>query len=98
MPASGTQPTDRELKMARMLIETLAAPFEAERFTDEHRARVLKTIEERTPKEAPAAPPSPTRVMDLMAALEASVKAAKAAKTEAAAATPKPVRRRARGA
>jgi non-homologous end joining protein Ku len=36
--------------------------------------------------------------MDLMAALEASVKAAKAAKTEAAAATPKPARRRARGA
>jgi DNA end-binding protein Ku len=83
--------------MARMLIETLAAAFEAEKFTDEHRARVLKAIEERTPVEQPATPPSPTKVMDLMAALEASVKAAKAARAEATAG-PKPARRRARGA
>jgi DNA end-binding protein Ku len=82
IPASDAKPTERELKMARMLIDTLSAPFEAEKFTDEHRSRILKAIEQRRPFEAPTAPPSPTKVMDLMAALEASVKAAKAAKTE----------------
>ncbi len=82
MPEPDAKPSERELKMARMLIETLSAPFEAEKFTDEHRARILKAIEERTPIEAPAAPPSPTKVMDLMAALEASVKAAKAARSD----------------
>jgi len=89
MPQADAKPSERELKMARMLIDTLSAPFEAEKFTDEHRARVLKAIEERTPVEAPAAPPSPTKVMDLMAALEASVKAAKAARSDQS----KPARR-----
>jgi DNA end-binding protein Ku len=99
MPASDAGPSERELNMARMLIDTLAAPFEAGRFTDEHRERVLKAIEARAPAEQPAAPPSPTKVLDLMAALEASVKAAKAARKEAEAqARPKPARRRARGA
>jgi DNA end-binding protein Ku len=82
MPALDAKPTDRELKMARMLIDALSAPFEAEKFEDEHRARVLKAIAERTPVETPSAPPSPTKVMDLMKALEASVKAAKAARAE----------------
>ena len=92
MPESDAKPTERELKMAQMLIDALSGPFEADRFTDEHRARILKAIEERTPIEAPAAPPSPTKVMDLMAALEASVKAAKAAR----AAEQKPATRRRR--
>ena len=94
MPATDAKPAERELKMARMLIDALSGPFEAEKFTDEHRARVLEAIAERAPVEAPAAPPSPTKVMDLMKALEASVKAAKAAKS-APAAKQKPIRRRA---
>jgi len=82
MPASDAKPADKELKMARMLVDALSGPFDAAKFTDEHRARVLQAIEERKPFEAPAAPPSPTKVMDLMAALEASVKAAKAARSD----------------
>ena len=82
VPASDAKPAERELKMARMLIDALSSPFEAGKFTDEHRARVLEAIADRTPVEAPAAPPSPTKVMDLMAALEASVKAAKAARSD----------------
>jgi DNA end-binding protein Ku len=74
-------PTERELKMARLLIDTLSGPFEPDRFADEHRRRVLNAIEEKTPLKADAhEAPSPTRVLDLMAALQASVKAAKAAK------------------
>lgn len=76
----GAKPSDKELKMARLLIDTLTGPFEPERYPDEHRSRLLAAIEAKAPERAPEAPPSPTRVMDLMAALEASVKAAKAAR------------------
>jgi DNA end-binding protein Ku len=69
--------------MARLLIDTLSGPFEPERYPDEHRHRVLEAIEARAPiEDASPAPPSPTKVLDLMAALEASVKAAKAARAE----------------
>jgi DNA end-binding protein Ku len=80
-PDADSPPTDKELKMARLLIDTLSGPFEPERYPDEHRRRVLDAIEAKAPTESLVAPPSPTRVLDLMAALEASVKAAKAART-----------------
>ena len=67
----------------RLLVDTLSGPFEPERYPDEHRQRLLEAIDARTPSAAasPSAP-SPTRVMDLMAALEASVKAARAARAD----------------
>jgi DNA end-binding protein Ku len=83
IPDDHAAPTDKELKMARLLIDTLSGPFEPERYPDEHRQRVLEAIEARTPAETAAVTaPSPTRVLDLMAALEASVRAAKAARKE----------------
>ena len=83
MPDANSAPTDKELKMARLLIDTLSGPFEPERYPDEHRHRLLEAIEAKAPIEAVEPnPPSPTRVLDLMAALEASVKAAKAARAE----------------
>jgi DNA end-binding protein Ku len=83
IPDDHAAPTEKELKMARLLIDTLSGPFEPERYPDEHRRRVLEAIEARAPAEAVAVTaPSPTRVLDLMAALEASVKAAKAARKE----------------
>ena len=83
IPDDRSAPTEKELKMARLLIDTLSGPFEPERYPDEHRQRVLDAIEARAPAEAVAATtPSPTRVLDLMAALEASVRAAKAARKE----------------
>lgn len=79
LPDADSAPTDKELKMARLLIDTLSGPFEPERYPDEHRQRVLDAIAERTPSAAqPAAAPSPTRIVDLMAALEASVKIGRA--------------------
>ena len=98
MPDADSAPTDKELNMARLLIDTLSGPFEPERYPDEHRQRVLGAIESKIPSSAaePAAP-SPTRVLDLMAALEASVKAAKAARTEQSQQAKAP-RRRSRGA
>jgi DNA end-binding protein Ku len=97
-PNADAVPTEKELKMARLLIDTLSGPFEPERYPDEHRERVLRAIDERAPSlSAISAAPSPTRVLDLMAALEASVKAAKAAQSEQDRQS-KPRSRRSRGA
>jgi DNA end-binding protein Ku len=82
--SADSEPTEKEMRMARLLIDTLSGPFEPERYPDEHRQRVLEAIEAKAPDlsadPSPPSPPSPTRVLDLMAALEASVKAAKAAR------------------
>jgi DNA end-binding protein Ku len=73
--------SDRELAMARQLVESLATEFEPEQFHDTHRERVLELIERKASGatevvEAPAEPAA-EKVVDLMAALEASVAAAK---------------------
>jgi DNA end-binding protein Ku len=74
---------DKELTMARQLIETLAGDFEPEKFHDTYREAVLDLIERKAEGEeivAPAASAEPEKVIDLMAALENSVKAAKQAR------------------
>jgi DNA end-binding protein Ku len=72
---------ERELSMAQSLIESLTAEaFEPEKFHDTYRERVLEMIEAKAAGDvvtAPAAPETSSRVVDLMTALEASVKAAK---------------------
>jgi DNA end-binding protein Ku len=78
--SDGAELSDRELDMARQLIASLSEEFEPERFEDTHRNKVLDLIERKASGEelvsAPAAA-SDEQVVDLMAALEASVKAAK---------------------
>jgi DNA end-binding protein Ku len=68
--------SDRELQMARQLIESLSEPFEPSRFRDDYRERVLELIERKAAGEEvtvqPASEPQPV-VPDLMAALEASL-------------------------
>jgi DNA end-binding protein Ku len=72
--------SDRELKMARQLIDSLSSDFEPERYHDEYREKVLDLIERKAQGEEitvqPEAP-KPARVPDLMAALEASLAAVK---------------------
>jgi DNA end-binding protein Ku len=72
---------DRELDMAESLIDSLTSDdFEPEKFHDTYREQVLALIDAKAAGEtitAPAAPDTGARVVDLMAALEASVKAAK---------------------
>ena len=75
---------ERETAMARQLIAALEADFEPDRYTDSYREAVLELIERKaagdtTATVAAAAPTSDT-VVDLMAALEASVAAAKEAR------------------
>jgi DNA end-binding protein Ku len=75
--------SDREVRMAESLVESLAATFEPEKYRDEYREQVLDLIkikaagEEFTMPEVVAEKP---KVVDLMAALEASVRAAKDAR------------------
>ena len=78
--------------MARQLIASLAADFDADRFEDTYRNQVLDLIERKAAGDTEiVAPPevmSEDKVVDLMAALEASVKEAKAARTRHPAGAP----------
>jgi DNA end-binding protein Ku len=72
--------SDRELKMAQQLIESLSSEFEPERYHDEYREKVLELIEKKASGEEIAVQPeapAPAKVPDLMAALEASLAAVK---------------------
>jgi DNA end-binding protein Ku len=80
LPRDDVEIQDRELKMARQLIESLSTEFEPERYHDEYREKVLELIEQKAQgKEIVTQPQTeePTKVVDLMAALEASLAQAK---------------------
>ncbi|MGI8593145.1 MAG: Ku protein, partial [Solirubrobacteraceae bacterium] len=71
---------DRELAMAQQLIESLSADFEPGKYHDSYREQVLELIERKAAGEEVAVQPAaeePAPVPDLMAALEASIAAAK---------------------
>ena len=80
------QVSDRELEMASTLIDLLADAFEPEKYEDEYRQALMAIIEAKLQGEefveAPAA--APAKVTDLMAALKASVEAAKKRRGEEA--------------
>jgi DNA end-binding protein Ku len=76
--------SDRELAMAEQLIESLSAPFEPERYRDTYRDRVLELIEAKAAGQEVVQAAAPAtddgKVVDLMAALEASVAEAREAR------------------
>jgi DNA end-binding protein Ku len=79
LPEEDVRATDREVAMARQLIESQATEFDPTRYRDEYRERVLELIEQKAEGReiaVQAAPEAPTEVPDLMAALEASLAAA----------------------
>jgi len=81
---TGIELPEKELAMAHQLIESLAAAdFAPDKFRDTYREAVLELIDKKAAGEtvvAPAAAAEPDKVIDLMAALEASVAAAKEAR------------------
>ena len=88
------QATDRELRMAEQLIESLSAQFEPQKFHDEYREQVLAMIERKAAGEEIAVQPQaeePAAAPDLMAALEASLAAVRSSDDDEPA--PKPRRR-----
>jgi DNA end-binding protein Ku len=86
--ATATEPSERELAMARQLVETLAGPFDPERYHDEYREQLRDLIDRKAAGEEIVAEPTveePGKVLDLMAALEASLARAGAGTEDAAA-------------
>jgi DNA end-binding protein Ku len=80
LPGDEIETSDRELAIAKQLVETLATEWNPEQYKDEYREKVLELIEQKAAgeevavqPEAPAAAPVP----DLMSALKASLDAVK---------------------
>jgi len=85
--ASDLKASDRELAMAQQLIASLATEFEPGRYHDEYREKVLDLVERKAQGEEIAVQPEaerPSKVPDLMAALEASLAAVKSGSSDAA--------------
>jgi DNA end-binding protein Ku len=72
IPEPATEPSKREIDMARQLVATLSTTFDPEKYRDELHALIDKKAagEEIITHEAPE---EPGKVLDLMAALEASL-------------------------
>lgn len=76
VPGDDVAVNDRELQMARQLIEALSGEFEPEKYHDEYREQLMDLIERKAAGEEILAEPAaeaPAKVLDLMAALEASL-------------------------
>jgi len=78
----------QELKMARLLVETLAGDYDASEYEDDYRGAVEALVQAKLEggevKRAPKAKESTGEVVDLLAALQRSVDAAKTARGESA--------------
>ena len=75
---------DKEVAMAEALVDSLAAEFEPEKYRDEYREEVMALIQMKADGEefeVPEVAAEKPQVVDIMAALEASVAAAKDART-----------------
>ena len=75
---------DKEVAMAEALVASLAADFEPEKYHDEYREEVMALIQMKADGEefeVPEIAAEKPKVVDIMAALEASVAAAKEART-----------------
>ena len=70
-------PSEREIGMARTLVDTLSASFDPAKYEDTYRERVLELVRRKEAGEDVELPETPKRESsdDLMAALEASLKA-----------------------
>ncbi|KLU53246.1 Ku protein [Paenibacillus sp. VT-400] len=86
---------EKELTMAKLLIDQLSTPFEPGKYTDDYRSKLLDLIQHKVAGEeikiAPAKPEA--NVMDLMAALQASIEAVKPIPADPGTTTAKPKKR-----
>jgi DNA end-binding protein Ku len=80
--------TDREIRMASQIIESLTTEWKPSRYKDTYRESVLELIEKKAKGKEIVVDDSeeaPQKVVDLMAALEASLQAAKKPSKQSAA-------------
>jgi DNA end-binding protein Ku len=84
--AKPKKPDQRELDMAKQLIDSLTSDFQPDRYRDEYREELLDLLERKAEgKEVVSAPteePKPTKAPDLMAALEESLAAVRGDEAE----------------
>ena len=77
---------DSEVKMANMLVETLAGDFDASEFEDDYAGAVQELVKAKIEggeiRKTPTSTKSSGEVVDLLAALQKSVEAAKTARGE----------------
>ena len=77
LPGDEIKTTKRELDVAQQLVESLAGPFEPDKYHDTYREAVLEMIERKAAGEEIAVQPPPeepaTEAPDLMSALKASL-------------------------
>jgi DNA end-binding protein Ku len=75
--ADDVKTTDKELTIAKQLVESLAGDFDLEKYRDTYREEVLSLIERKAAGEEiavqPVAEEKPAEVPDLMSALQASL-------------------------
>ena len=88
-PEAEVKVSDAEISMAELLIDQLFGAFDPAAYTDDYREALTEVINAKlegvAPPEAPAATDTGGQVVDLVAALKASVEAAKKRRDEAAA-------------
>lgn len=87
LPAEDVKASEKESAMAQQLIDALSSEFEPEKYRDEYREQLLALIDEKasgaTVVKLPEKQPAAANVTDLMAALEASIAAAKGTRKKA---------------
>lgn len=69
--------SEKEIEMARHLVKSMTSKFEPEKYKNEYQERVMALIESKAEKQV-IAESQTGKVIDLMAALEASIAASKA--------------------
>ena len=81
LPDEDVEVDDRELRMAEQLIDSMTSPWEPEKYEDTYRHKVLELIEQKAAGQEVVSVPDAEKesgdVVDLMAALEQSLQAAK---------------------
>jgi len=83
MPDRRASVPEKELKMARSLIESMSVEWKPSRYRDTYRTKVLEIIDRKAEGEEIVVPEEPEereKVVDLLAALEASIEKAKGTK------------------
>jgi DNA end-binding protein Ku len=95
---------EKEVELARMLVESLAATFEPEKYHDTYRDNLQSMIDAKIKGKEVVTPPSrePAKIIDIMEALKQSLASRKPAASTAdvsgaAEADSKPKKRTARG-
>lgn len=88
---------DAEVKMAKMLVETLAGDFEPDEFEDDYADAVQTVVQAKIEggevKKTPTSTKSSGEVVDLLAALQKSVEDAKSARGESSSKDEKPAKK-----